>query len=248
MKTHTIYICTLFLLVLVFASCDENEIMTFETERSGINFDEREGEYSFSSSKKIIDTVGIPFTINGITADYVRNASFTVLVDSTTALETEYKIISAIVEKDSIGGLLKIMVTKNDLDSIPDRRLWLKTAEGGDFEPGIYTTQNHILTLTDKFPRPKNWGNSGYLPYYLGAYSRSYYEWIIATTGETQFPYPRAIPGYNDGKAWHWTYIPLFRDYLKDQLKKYNASIAPDFLIHSDGALEGEPVQVAVYR
>jgi len=245
--SNTIYI--LLLLVFVLQACEQNEIMTFDTERSGVNFESYDTEYAFSYSQKSIDTLDIPFNINGMAMDYVRNANFSVLTDSTDALDTEYKIISAEVAADELKGNLKIMVTKNDLDSIPDRRIWLQTDVSDDFEPGIYYMSNHILILTDRFVPPVGWYPGSYKTrYLLGEYSTSYYKWIISATGETQFPYPRAIPGYNNDEKWDYSYKKIWVMRLKDLLKAYNASIAPDVLIHSDGQLEGEPVVVGVYK
>lgn len=249
MKKYSIYIYTLLLLVVVFTSCDKEESLSFDSERTGVNFSSFTSEYAFASKLTTIDTVSIPFSINGRMENYVRHANFTILADSTDALDTEFEILSAMVDASSIEGTLRVMVTKNDLDSIPDRRIWLQTAEGEDFEAGIFNMQNHILTLTDRMPRPIGWTDRGRVTrYVLGEYSTSYYQWVIAATGETQFPYGFVVPGYNNDEKWTYAYKQVWKARLIDLLKEYNASIAPDVLIHSDGRLEGEPVQVGVYK
>ncbi len=246
MKNYKYNICFLFVLLLIFVSCEKSEIARYESTTNSVNFSTPTSEFSFSLSTTDYDTLDIKFSINGTAVDYVRNANISVLNDSTTALDTEYKILSAVVDTNSYEGVLKVEVTKNGLDSIPDRRIWLTVDNNEDFTTGIKAQSVHKLILTNKLVYPYRWGTyTSYLSkYLLGTYSTSYYQWLIDVSGHTQFPYPRAIPGYRDGLKWDYSFKLKFRTWLKDQLKIYNASIAPDFLKHSDGIAEGEAVVI----
>lgn len=246
MKNGKYYIYSIFLILLVTFSCDKSEFTSYDRSESSANFSTRITNFSFALSENEYDTVKIDYYINGVLADFQRKVNVSVLADSTTALNTEYKILSSVVDTNSYNGTLLVEVTKNDLDSIPDRRIWLNIEDSEDFTIGVKHQSSHILNLTSKLAVPYRWGNEkSYLArFMLGSYSTSYYKWLIDVTGHTQFPYPRAVPGYRDGLKWDYYYKKKFVAWLKDQLKAYNAKIAPDYLKHSDGIAEGEAVVI----
>lgn len=249
MKNIIIKIYFIGLILLSLSSCEDTGSLRYDANRAAINFYKFYSEYSYTKSMKNIDTIDIAFTINGLAKDYIRHADFEVLADSTTADDTEFTLLSAIVPADSLGGILEIEVIRPDNDTLPPRRIWIITKDGDDFITGVRSKQAHSLSLTNGIVYPDGWYPGSYMSRrYLGNYSTAYYKFIIEATGETAFPYPRAIPGYNGGKRWDYMFMPQFVNRIKDKLKAYNASIAPDVLTHDDGYAEGDPVVVGSYK
>lgn len=247
MKNSIIYIYALFLVSFLFISCEEEKTMMYDVDRAAINFVGKKGQYSFLVSGVLKDTVGIKIKINGLAKDFDRQADFEVVQDSTTVEESEYRILYSSVEANSLEGELFIELTRPNGETFDDRRLYLRASNSDDFIVGIEDYKDYQLLITNKLTPPINWTPKGWISrYFLGNYSTAYYQFIIDVTGETQIPvWP--IEGYNDGKEWNSAEIDAFEEILKFELKKYNASIAPNKLLHDDGLAKGSPVVIGKF-
>lgn len=244
------YLLPLLFAILLISSCEKISTEMYEEERATVNFSEGITQHSFAKSGNQSDVVSIPFYINGLDVDYIRSVNFEVVQDSTTAVEgdgADYSIISADVLPNEFSGFLKVKANK----PVDDKRVYFRIVDGEDFTTGVATESDHDLILTNSLTSPHRWNHeaSGLWKskYYLGTYSTAYYQFIIDYTGETEIPYPWAVPGYNNDEKWASAYKNAWRDKLKVLLREYNASIAPDVLLHDDGPAVGLPVVVGKY-
>ncbi len=248
MKNIKKYIIASLTLSFFAISCEIDETTLYDAERATVNFNTTLTQYSFLKTQASTDTVDIPIFINGLASDSDRSADFEVIADSTTALSSEYEIASAIIKAGEFEGNLRVKVTRPDGEDFDDRRIYFRVADGTDFKKGIEIYKDSELILTNELTPPELWTPTGWKSrYFLGNYSTAYYKFIIQATGETEFPYPWAVAGYNNGEKWNSAQKNAFLAKLKAELKEYNESIAPDVLLHDDGLAEGLPVVVGKY-
>ena len=245
MRAIFLYISVLMVVVWSLSSCEKEGIQVYDSGRAAIEFSGKSSAYSFKTTGRTVDTVAITFNVEGRAVDYERTANFIVVADSTTATENEYKILSAIVAPQEYKGTLKIEVRNTAGENFQEVRLYLQTGNNADFIPGVLAQQYYVFTMTNKLVRPSGW-DSWLERYYWGNYSTAYYEFIIEATGETNFPWPDAIPGYNGGKAWSNGEKDAFLELLKYKLKKRNEDEGSP-LLHDDGIAKGKGVVVGKY-
>ena len=231
--------------LLASISCKKEEIKVYAPEQAAIEFERKAGEYSFRVSGKLRDTIEIPFRVEGYAVDYERKVDFIVVADSTTATDKEYKILGAVVEPGKDEGVLRLEVRNDVGDDFKNVRIYFQVNANDDFKKGVYELQFYTLGITNEFIRPSGW--TAWLErYYLGNYSTAYYKFIVEATGETNFPWPRPIPGYNNGKAWSNGGKNAFLALLKDKLKERNKKAGTP-LLHDDGLAKGKEVVVGKY-
>ena len=226
-------------------SCEKEGIKVYDPERAAIEFSGKSSAYSFKTTARTMDTVVIPFQVEGQAVEYERTANFIVVADSTTATAAEYKILGATVAPREYSGKLKIEVRNSVGENFKEVGIYLQTGSNEHFIPGVLARQFYEFTITNELIRPSGW-TSWLERYYWGNYSTAYYEFIIGATGETNFPWPNAIPGYNDGKAWTNGEKNAFMELLKYKLKKRNEQ-AGSPLLHDDGAAKGKEVVIGKY-
>ena len=235
-----------FIVTCIAFCCSHEDIMQYDKVRGAIEFEEMSGSFSFMTAKAPIDTIDIPFVIQGFAADHDRDAHFVIVTDSTTAKDDQFRILSAIVPAGQYNGVIKLELTNNLGSDFEDIRIYLQTSSNENFVPGVNTQQYYYLTVTNnKLIRPSGW-DSWTEQFRLGNYSNAYYAFIISTTGETNFPIRQAIPGYNDGKQWSKAQTNAFLALLKDELKKRNEREGSP-LLHDEGTAEGKEVKVGVF-
>lgn len=245
MKSIFRYISIWFILSGMLLSCEKEGIKVYDPERAAIEFTGRSGAYSFKTTGRTVDSVEILFQVEGRSVDRERTANFVVVADSTTATGNEYKILSATVAPQAYQGILKIEVRNTVGNDFEEVRLYLQTGSNEEFIPGVLAQQFYVFTITNKLVRPSGW-TTWLERYYWGNYSTAYYEFIIGATGETNFPWPNAIPDYNDGKVWTNGEKDAFMELLKYKLKKRNEEVGSP-LLHDDGTAKGKEVVVGKY-
>lgn len=245
------YLLPLLFAILLISACEEISTEMYDTERATVNFTGGITQHSFAKTGNESDVVSIPFYINGLDVDYIRTVNFEVVQDSTTAAEgdgADYSIISSDVLPNEFSGFLKVKVNK----PVDDKRVYFRIVDGEDFSVGVATETDHDLILTNRLTPPVDWnmetGRGRWkTKYYLGTYSTAYYQFIIDHTGETEIPYPWAVPGYNNDEKWQSAEGTAFKAKLISLLRQYNESIAPEVLLHDDGPAVGLPVVVGLY-
>lgn len=245
MKPSFIYLLSVICSVLL--ACEQDGIVRYNPERAGIEFDGKEYTYSFRKTGKTVDTLSIPFRIEGPTVPVGREAHIVVIADSTTATSDHYRLLKAEVPADSFIGHLQIRVENKEGAGFKDVTIYLQTADNEQFVAGVEEYKNYRVTVTNRLVRPYQWDlNSWKEKYFLGSYSTAYYEFIIEVTGETEFPYPWAVPGYNNDQVWGGGEKDAFLAKLKDELNKRNKRVGSP-LLHDDGPCKGLEVIVGKY-
>lgn len=245
MNRTLIYILNIFILIFLLISCDKEDVMRYDRNRPGIEFKGNSSAYSFKKTSREVDTVSIPFTIVGYPEDRERHAQFVVVADSTTATEANYRIIDAVVKASEYNGNLRVRVENKSGDNFPDMRVYFNITDGEDFIPGMDINKSYSLLLTNKLVRPASW-KAWQEKSMLGNYSTAYYQFIIEITGETEFPYPSGVPGYNDGKAWSNAYVTAMLDRLTEELVVRNKREGSP-LLHDDGSAKDKEVVIGKY-
>lgn len=239
------YIILLAVVSWSLVACEKEGIKEYDADRAAIEFSSNSGAYSFKTTGKTIDTVGIAFNIEGRAIDIAREADFVVVADSTTATSAEYKILRAVVLPNEYKGTLEVEVRNTAGNDFEEVRVYFRTGSNANFIPGVLAQQSYILTITNNLIRPSGW-TTWLERYYWGNYSTAYYEFIIEATGETNFPWPNALSDYNDGKVWTNGEKDAFLGLLKYKLKKRNEKEGKP-LLHDDGAAKGKEVVVGKY-
>lgn len=234
-------------IVLCLLSCEKEGISRYNPERAGIEFDGKEFTYSFKKTGKTVDTLEIPFNIEGPVFEADRTANIIVIPDSTTATAEHYQLLGAIVPAHSFEGKLQIRIENKSGDNFSDVDIYLQTADNDNFVAGVEEYKNYRITITNRLVRPYQWDlNSWKEKYFLGSYSTAYYEFIIEVTGETEFPYPWAVPGYNNDQVWSGGEKDAFLAKLKEELRKRNQRTGKP-LLHDDGPCKGLEVVIGKY-
>ena len=131
-------ITILCLMLAIFASCDKEDIMRYDRSRAAIEFDDDEVHYSFKTSFKTVDTISIPFSLVGYAEDWVRNAEFAIVADSTTAEADEYEII--------LIGIL-VFVTDFLRDFVDQCGYFLRIHQVGFVWSGIHVHRSFRIEL-----------------------------------------------------------------------------------------------------
>jgi hypothetical protein len=226
-------------------ACDKEDIKRYDRERAAIEFNGNSYTYSFKQTSQTTDTINIPFDLVGYPENWVRNAEFMIITDSTTATSNEYRILDAILKPGEYSGNLRIEVKNEVGDDFQDVRIYFEIAQGKDFIPGMDTKKNCFLYLTNQLARPASWDN-WVERYRLGNYSTAYYQFIIEVTGETEFPIRSVIPGYNNNETWSTAYTEAFIANLKKELKARNEREHSP-LLHDDGVAKDKEVVIGKY-
>lgn len=240
-----LYIPSFFILFLSLISCDKEDVMRYDRNRPAIEFNGKSYTYSFKKTSMEMDTVLIPFNIVGYPEDRERVADFLIIADSTTA--KDYKIIDAVVKPGEYSGNLRVCVENKVGDGFIDVRVYFEIAHGKDFIPGLDINKSYSLYLTNKLVRPISWEADKWMEKnFLGTYSTAYYQFIIDVTGETEFPYPNAIPGYNNGQVWNSAERTAFLNKLTQELADRNKRVGSK-LLHDDGRAKDLEVIVGKY-
>lgn len=245
MKSIFRYISVLMVVSWSLISCEKEGIKVYDPDRAAIEFSGKSSAYSFKTTGRTVDTVSIPFNVEGRAVDYERMANFVVVGDSTTATNAEYKVLNAVVEPGKYKGALRVEVRNTVGNDFKEVRVYFQVGSNDNFIPGVLDQQYYIFTITNKLVRPSGW-TTWLERYYWGNYSTAYYEFIIEATGETNFPWPDAISDYNDGKAWSNGEKDAFLELVKYKLKKRNADKG-ELLLHDDGLAKGKEVVVGKY-
>lgn len=242
-----IHIISSCLLALLLVSCEKEDIMRYDCNRSAIEFDGKSYAYSFKKTSRTVDTVSIPFNIVGYPEDRERRAEFVIIPDSTTASAEYYSIVDAIVKPNQYKGTLRVRVENKVGDQFGNVRIYFQIANGGDFIPGLDLNKNYFLYLSNNLVRPITWpANKTVEKLYLGTYSTAYYQFIIEVTGETEFPFLTAVPGYNNGKTWNTAEANAILDKITQELVDRNKRVGKK-LEHDDGPAKGLEVVVGKY-
>ena len=258
------YIASLFALISLTTGCEKQDVLRYDPNRAAIEFlgtgagtviPSRIFTFRDLPLGETEAVLSIPFAIVGFPSSVERHAVVSVVADSTTAESTQYEIISAIVPANAYRGTLSVRVINDRDTAFRDVHIRFRTERGKDF---LEASQNapgfnyYILRLTNNLPRPAEWSLNGEGPVNsrLGAYSSAFYAFVIQVTGETRFPFDRAIAGYNldangDPQPFSPSRIWVLLYTLDKALNEYNEERIEQGLgpfLHDDGHAAGHPV------
>lgn len=253
-------ILILFSLSMIFASCEKEEVFTYNREADGVFFVNDTSditpefilpiEYSFMNNPTLeFDTVYIYTRVSGNTADYDRMFNVELVDgDITTGTADQYEILEGVVPAGSHIGTLPIVINKTEELKDDAYSLELKLVASEDFK----NTDNHLfnayLNYTALIAKPDLWDI--YLYYWFGDFSRNYYGFIIEQLGTTeiaQYLYEEDYGWlYYEDTGWYtfdeWMgYYPDpvmngYKNFIKIALEEYEATNGEP-LKHNDGSV-----------
>lgn len=104
---------------LLFTACDDEDYMRFDVSHSGVYFTKDTLIYSFGVTPVEIReyTYNIPVKVMGGVSSLKREIAYTVIPDSTTAVEgVHYTIGEACIMPDSVQGIIPVTVYRDNLE------------------------------------------------------------------------------------------------------------------------------------
>lgn len=139
--------------MLFFTACQEN-YLKYDTSHSGVYFTKDTLKYSFSVTPLEITSYEfkVPFMIMGVPSKNVREVSFVVNPDSTTAVEgVHYTIAKAFIQPDSISGYIPVTILRDNLEGDYENgyvkyRLCMQLVENENFTPTL-SPESHVRIL-----------------------------------------------------------------------------------------------------
>ena len=228
-----------FLLVLmfVFTSCQEEDIMSFEA-LPAVNFVDDSKTYSFLGNPDGEALQEIEIHIIGDAADRDRYFEVEVIQDEqTSARQEQYEIARGVVKAGAFSGVLPVTVfNSEELDST-SVSLHLSIKESEDFQPGNIEMRNFVLSWTNQVVLP-NW--QWYAHFFTRIPSSAAYRAIVESTGVTQFE-------MSDYRAVGPTGAEALGTQFGNYVKQYNLDNPDNPLRHDDGDLAGELIEPIYY-
>lgn len=249
---NIIFVGCLFLTSFLFYSCEKEGVTMYE-ESPAIYFSETSRSYTFIENIEQIkigfDTVKVPLQISGSAMDYLRKVKMIVASDDTlhTATDDMFSFGEGIVEAKQFKGYIPVRVNYSSAldDSVYSIRLRL--VPNDDF-PGVDLLQRTFtLSVTNKLTSPSNWWK---LMDYFGAYSNSWYQFILETTGLSSLPYwcQEGSIGYGNPDPEKWTMtlyeVKAYAAQVRVALEDYNRKHPNDKLTHHGNAGKNEGKEV----
>jgi hypothetical protein len=222
--------------ILLFGACREEEIMTYDTSRAGVNFVSSKGDYTFLYNQEDEYTQEIQVQILGDTAGYDRTFRVEVVDSMTTASSEQYEILGGIVKAGEFYGTLSVKLYNSDMLADATLTIGFQITDSDDFRPGNIESRQFKLSFTDKVVVP-TWS---YLRYFFCATaSTECYRIFVQVTGLTQF----TITEYRAyGTAGATALGTQFGDYIM----QWNKDHPDNHLKHDDGAMAGQDI-IPVY-
>ena len=228
-----------FLLVLmfVFTSCEEEDIMSFEA-LPAVNFVNESKTYSFLGNLDGEALQEIEIQIIGDVSDQDRFFEVEVIQDEETNAEQEqYEIAQGVIKAGEFTGILPVTVfNSQELDSTTVS-LHLRMVESEDFKPGNIETRTFILSWTNQVVVP-NW--QWYSYFFTRLPSSEAYRAVVESTGLLQFEQSDYVA---IGPIGAEALGVQFGDYVK----QHNLENPGNPLRHDNGDLAGEEIVPLYY-
>lgn len=228
-----------FLLVLmfVFISCDEEDIISFEA-LPAVNFVNESKTYSFLGNLDGEALQEIEIQIIGDVSDQDRYFEVEIIQDEETNAEQEqYEIAQGVVKAGEFTGILPVTVfNSQELDSTTVS-LHLRMVESEDFKPGNIETRTFILSWTNQVVVP-NW--QWYSYFFTRLPSSEAYRAVVESTGLLQFEQSDYVA---IGPIGAEALGVQFGDYVK----QHNLENPGNPLRHDNGDLAGEEIVPLYY-
>ena len=230
--------------VVIFNSCEKDEIMSFEGEPA-VNFSSvdiydpvYEEEYSFLTNPEDEHIHEIQVQIMGDAVDHDRTFEVEVINDSlTTANEDQYEILEGTIPAGEFTGTLYIKLFNSPELADKSVSLHLKIIDSQDFQSGNVESDEFVISWTNQVVVP-DW--RWYRYFFTRVPSTAAYRAIVESTGLVDF----TISDYLSlGTAGATAMGTKFGDYVME----YNLQHPNDPLRHDDGPSEGELIEPLYY-
>ncbi|MDR1720736.1 MAG: DUF4843 domain-containing protein [Dysgonamonadaceae bacterium] len=223
----------IFVFALAFCGCKEDMIEPYNMR--GLFFTTKTLNASFimiPDEEKMITSIRVK--VMGDTVSYDRPFKVEVVPgDGTTASESQYRIIDAVVPAGEWFGSVRIEVANPaKLTGVPSLlAVTLKIVENENFTPGGFMDFLQVkLTWTADYAKPRTWREMRF--FFCSYYSTNVYKAIIESCGITEFDYYQANPetGYQYDQYEGFVLGKKFGDWVRN----YNAT-HDDVYRHDDG-------------
>ncbi len=222
----------LFGLLLILSACQKEEIMTYDTTRSAINFISKTIEYTFLTNPEDEYIQEIEVRIMGDAMDVDRNFAVKVVDSLTTAQANQYEIIGGVVKAGEYEGILSVKLFNSDMLADTTLHICVEMIDSKDFLAGNIEKSRYTIKFTDKVVLP-SWT---YVKYFFCTYpSTECYRVLIASTGLTKFDRSDYIA---NGMAGAQALGTKFGDYIME----WNKNNPDNHLKHDDGVKAGEDI------
>lgn len=222
----------LFGLLLILSACQKEEIMTYDTNRSAINFISKTNEYTFLTNPEDVYIQKVEVRIMGDAVEYDRSFSVKVVASETTAQADQYEIIDAVVKAGEFEGTLSVRLFNSDMLADTTLNICVEMIDSDDFLAGNIDKNKFTVKFTDQVVVP-TWS---YFKYFFCSYpSTECYRIIIATTGLTQYFRADYIAHGSTGTI---ALATKFGDYIME----WNKNNPDNHLKHDDGVKAGEDI------
>lgn len=220
-------------LMLVAASCTKEDLIPYEQDpriyfskvirNSGKYGDSINYTFGVKPLDLQVDTVILQLNIMGLATDADRTINLMVEDSSTAVKGYHYNFGPLVMPAGKYTTEIPVLIYKRPGMKDSTLLLYLAIGESKDFKPGYTdkTTTSSVrdrlhykISMTDQLIKPSNWDNS--LVSSFGAYSKVKYQFMITSTGKTE---------------WDVTIFPSEQNYLvqacKEALYNYEQQHGP---------------------
>lgn len=188
MKRYITFLSLGLVALTLFSSCNEEELPLYQ-DRHFVHFtqlSEKPYRFSFATLPGATEyTLKIPMTLIGIQLTEDRPYAIEVVTDgdnATTATTASFSLPdNPVFHAGTFEDELSLKLTDNP-ELSTERRIVLRVAENGYFQPGPSPYRTATIYVTNKLAQP-DWWDSDFEKVFLGTYSDIKYEHFILATG-----------------------------------------------------------------
>jgi hypothetical protein len=225
------------ILILIFLSCKENELMDYELQGK-VYFYERtymasleqaisEKNYSFALQHSALmeDTFYIKVKLMGYPSDRDRIFRAAAVAEHTTAVEdVHYKLIDGVMPAGEYISYLPVLLYRTGDTKKSSVSIKLQLIETKDLTPGNSEFLTFTLTWGDILLRPDHWPD-----YYFGVYSVNKYRFAIDVLGLTDWPQAERAPSGPQEGVYTIVEIQAFVNRLNEAYREYRGKYGPHY-------------------
>ncbi len=217
---------------MILSACTKEELTTYDTSRSAINFISDSVEYTFLANPEDEYIQEVDVRIIGSPADHDRSFTVQVVDSTTTANADQYEIIGGIVKAGEFVGKLSVKLFNSSELSDTTISLGLVIVDSDDFLAGNIENSQFKISWTDKVVLP-SWR---YIRFFFCATpSTEAYRVLVASTGLLKFD-------LSDYRAVGLAGAQALGTQYGDYIKQWNKDNPDNHLKHDDGAKAGEDI------
>ena len=218
-------------MLILFTACEKEEIMTYDVQRSALDFIGSGTEYTFLGNPDDEYIMEIDVRIVGDTANYDRNFNVAIIDTLTTAQPDQYEIIGGVVKAGEFEGKLSVKLFNSEMLKDTTLNIGFKIVDSEDFLSGNIEKNDFVLGFTDKVVVP-SWRFIRF--FFCATQSTECYRIFVLTTGLTEFGIKEYIA--SGGPTGARALGTKFGDYIKE----WNKNNPDNQLRHDDGDKAGE--------